>query len=411
MELLKEFWDSEFEYVDREIAKKLVKGNTSHILLGPRRAGKSTLLYNIADLLSKKVGRDSILYLNFEDPLLIGFSHKNFKEILEAYNLLVPNKRPILLLDEIQSVEHNERFLRSLVDKGYRVFVTGSNSKLLKENLKHRLGGRFIFSYIYPLNFEEFLKFKNIKNPLTLRKVKILRLFNEFLKFGGFPEVVLNENKKEILTSYFELNLSDIRNENKAFSMFELEVLVKKIRENIGKPTTVNSYKEFFNSINYNIDKNKLYLYFNAMMDNFFLVKVEKYTSSVLKRSYEKKFYFIDNGYISLLDVKEDLGLKLENLVALELIKRNVKVYYWKGKHECDFIVSTKKGREAIQVSYQLDGNRKREIEGLLEAMRFFDLKKGLILTYDEEDELKVEGRKIVIMPVWKWLLNFSAKR
>ena len=408
--IYKEFWYSHINYISRDFAHTISKNKLSYIIIGPRRSGKSYFLYNIIDILGKK--KEDIIFVNFEDPRLTGFTANNLLEILETYKQIFPDKKPILFLDEIQNIEGFAKYVWFLVDTGHRVFITGSDSITLNLNVIQKLGGRLMHLDFYPLNFKEFMYFKDNKiNPNTLPKFKLLSFFDEYLEFGGFPEVVLNNDKKNILTTYYNLVISDILKQNSSFKEFEIKNIVKKIRENIGKPTTISSFLKFFTFIDYKINKNKLYDYFDKLESHFFILSLENYTKSVKKRTYEKKYYLIDNGYIKIMDIEGDLGLKLENLVFLELLKKKDNVFYWQNekKQECDFVIEEKgKIVKAIQVAYELnDQNKDREIKGLLEAMKFFKLKEGLLLIYDgSESKLEIEGKKIIVKPVLKWLLE-----
>ncbi len=411
IELYKKFWSSKRIFMPRKIALDLASGTESWLLTGPRRSGKSTLLYDIFTLLvNKGSNKTDFIFVNFEDPTLTTFKFENFGEILATYNSLYPDKKPILLLDEIQHITNWEKFVRNLVDNQYRVFVTGSNSGMLSNNSKSLLGGRFIQKNITPCSFFETLYFKgyNIDKVKIMSEPKIKNNFKGFLDYGGFPEVVLSNKKEEILNTYFDLAISDVLKERSDFEEFELKTLIMKIRENIGKEATTNSYTSFFNSINYKIDKNKIYKYFDALEEKYIIVRLNQYRKSVKSRTLGKKTYIIDNGYVFLFDVKQDNGLKLENQIFLELYKRNKEIYYYKNKFECDFIIKEKeKVSEVIQVSHELnDENRKREIGGLLMAMTEFNLGSGLILTSDQEQVIKKGNKKIKVMPAWKWVLE-----
>jgi len=315
-----------------------------------------------------------------------------------------------LLLDEIQHIDNWERYVRNLVDNQYRVFVTGSNSRMLNANSRSLRGARFIEKKVLPLNFECFLYFKGFtkRDVLIQPNAKIINLFREYLQYGGFPEVVLSNKKEDILTSYFELGVSDVLKTNSDFNELEIKLLLKKIRENIKSEVTINSYNSFFKSIDYKIDKNKVYNYFQVFEDNFLVLSLSQYRKSLRTRSFGKKMYFIDNGYVSLFDVKEDFGLKLENLIFLELYATGRKIYYYKNDLECDFVVcENDKVKECIQVTYELtDKDKSREVNGLLNAITDLNLNSGVILTYNQEQIIKQDKKTIYVKPVWKWLLG-----
>ena len=165
----------------------------NYVFVGIRRAGKSYILYQrIQQLLNSGIGWDEILYINFEDERLGNITAQDLNLLLEIH-MEMYGKRPILFLDEIQNIDGWEKFARRLADSKYRVYITGSNAKMLSKEIQSTLGGRYIPVDIYPYSFNEFLAAKNIKLlPTTLygteTKAEVIRLFNDYCRFGGFPE-------------------------------------------------------------------------------------------------------------------------------------------------------------------------------------------------------------------------------
>ncbi len=406
--MIAEGWDLELRYIPRNIIpSEIIESKLSLVLVGPRRAGKSYTMYEMKAKLTKD--RDFI-YINFEDERLLRFRSEDFELILEAYYEL-REKNPILFFDEIHNIEGWERYVRRLADTGYKVIITGSNSKMLSREIAERLGGRFVEIDIYPLNFREFLKFKGLEfkeeSLYSRQRFKLKKYFDEYLEFGGFPEVSLfskKENKEKLLKTYFDLVFyKDILSRERIENEEALKFIIKKLRENIGKVITPRRVYSYLKDLGIAVSPNTVEKYISYLEEAFLVVPCLPFAKSVSKQI-RKKRYFIDNGYVKLFEIKEDKGLLLENLVFTELIKHGKKVFYHLGKRECDFIVNSK---EAIQVTYELnEENEEREVKGLLEAIEAYNLKKGLIITYDQEKKIEVEDKMISVVPAWKWILK-----
>jgi hypothetical protein len=409
--LIVEYWDREPEYVQRNKAPEdLIAGKHSLVIVGPRRAGKSYTLHEARDhLISKGIEKNSFIYLNFEDERLAEFTKKDFDQILEAYHSLAEGK-PIFFLDEIQNVDGWAKFIRRLADSGYKVLATGSNSNMLSKEIAERLGGRFPEIDIYPLNFMEFLKFKGFEfkkeHLYSKDRFAIVKYFDEYITFGGFPEVALlsdEASKMKVLRSYFNLVFyrdlmtdKDLKNEE------ALRFMIKKLRECIGNVITPRAIYASLKKADIQVGPNTVEKYIDYLEEAFLVIPCYPFAKSVVKQE-KKKRYFIDNGYIKLFEVKEDKNLLLENLVFTELIKRGKRVHFHQGKKECDFIVDKSL---AIQVTQEVtEKNEDREYGGLMEAMEVYEIQEGIILTYDQEKEVVINNKKIQLMPVWKWLL------
>lgn len=406
--IMTDFWNSKAPYTPRnKVSRELAEGKTSLVITGPRRAGKSFTLYEIRDHLATQ--QKDVAYVNFEDERLHGFKKEQFDLILDAYYEL-RRGQPVILLDEIQNVNGWGPFLRRLADNQYKVIATGSNSNMLTRDIAQKLGGRFIQLTVMPLNFAEFLQFKNVpatKEAFYSReKYAIKQCFDEYLNFGGFPEVAtLTEpaNKTRLLQTYFDLVFyQDLVSREKMRNEEALRHIVKKLRETLGNATAPRAIHASTKSAGISIGPNTVEKYIASLENAYVILPCLPYAKS-LSRQTRKKRYFIDNGYIKLFEIKPDEGLLLENLVYTELIKYGHSPRYHQHKKECDFIISD----HAIQVTREInDANKDREISGLLEAARAFKLKHATIITRDQEETLHAEGRKIQIVPAWKWMLE-----
>lgn len=410
--IITEFWERKPTYITRKkVLPDLIRGKISLVIIGPRRAGKSYTIHEIKDnLFEHDIEGENYIYLNFEDERLADFSKEHFDLILDAYYEM-KEKKPVLFLDEIQNIEGWNRFVRRLADNDYKVIVTGSNSEMLSRKIAEKLGGRFPEINIYPLNFKEFLKFKGIEFKErylhSKQRFVIKKYFEEYLSYGGFPEVSLlsrSGSKMKVLRSYFNLVFyKDMIAKKKVHNEIALRFIIKKIRENIGKVATPRAIYASLKNAEIEVGPTTVENYVDYLEEAFLVVPCSQFVKSVIKQE-KKKRYFIDNGYIKVFEIKEDLGLLLENLVFCEFLKKEKKVYFHQGKRECDFIVDKEK---AIQVTYKLnEENKEREIEGILEAMEAYKIKNGIIITYEQEDEIVKDNKKIRVVPAWKWCLN-----
>ena len=398
------------------------------VLKGIRRCGKSTLLINhIKKLLNQGVDIKETLFINFEDPRLeIDLSVNIFEEIIDVYKEYVNNNSQIyLFLDEIQNVSQWEKWVRTLYElkKVKKIYITGSSSKLLSREYGTALSGRFLDLNIYPISFIEFLEFKgenNInKQNLITNKIKYKRYFNQYLEIGGFPKVVLtNEEfirKKEVLNYFETIILKDIVARYNLKNYDNVKKVAIYLISNISKIINLNKIRTSLN-ISYELVEK----YFEYLKETYLVYELNRYDYSLKKQySSSKKVYVGDISFVKEIgfSFSEDLGRVYENLVFLELIKRfedtNTaeisSIYYHYENYECDFIIKT--GLEitqAIQVTKSLSNEetRKRELNGLKDAMKKHNLSQGLILTEDESEEFEYQGYKVTVKPIWRWLLE-----
>ncbi|MBP1910114.1 ATP-binding protein [Methanolobus bombayensis] len=388
--------------------------NTEEILLilGARRTGKSTLIYQlIRSLELPEDEMESVLYMNLDEPVFQSQAERAdlLSGIIEDHIAATKKERYFIFLDEVQNFKYWTQTLKTLydTDKRLKFILTGSTSSLLEKKTITRLSGRYLALTVYPLTFREQLDFKGLKRPTSAEK----RLeFEEYLRHGSFPRISLEEDtdiKEELLKNYYEtIYLKDIIFPHKLRNNRDVINLLYFIISNVGKPF---SYNSMANALEISADTVKEYLGYAE--DSYLLYSINKFDYSLRKQlANPKKIYCLDTGMINAVSFRfsENYGRLLENLVFIELVRRQSEVYYHKGTYECDFLIKTKQRiTGAIQVTKELNpDNRKRELEGLLEAMKAHDLQEGLILTRDISDMIEIDGRKILIKPVWKWLLE-----
>lgn len=393
---------------------RLTKTDQIVAITGVRRSGKSTLMKQfIKKKISSGIKSTLFLYVNFEEPKFSGSLSSEFlQQIYEAYfEIIKPDEKPWLFLDEIQNVPNWERFVRGLHEKKEaNIFISGSTAKLLGKELGTLLTGRWVEMKTYPLDFREFLLFKHMKieNKIDMlsNKVKIKQLLREYLEFGGFPLVALKEEKEEILRRYFDdIVERDIAMRFKIRKTEKLKALARYFLTNFSSHI---SYRKIAKFIGLSLDSIERYSSF--MSEAYLLFFVQKFSYSLKEQEVNPRVvYGIDSGLINITGFRfsENLGKLYENAVFLSLLEGQKEIYYHKNRGECDFLI--KEGQKvvhAIQVSYQIKENREREVNGLLEAMDAFQLNAGLIITEDMEEEERIDGREIVYMPLWKWLIS-----
>ncbi len=388
--------------------KKNIKLPHIIVLTGLRRVGKSTLLRQI---IKKYYADKDFYYISFEDERLFNFKADNFNVLYETLVELFGEKKTFFI-DEIQNINHFENFVRRFYDAGFKFFITGSNANLLSKELGTKLTGRYIDLIVNPFSFDEYLniekKFKYSKEMLykTEDRAKLKKMFGKYLISGGMPEFLIYKDPGILTRIYEDIVIKDIAVRYKVENLYEMRELYQYLITNFANRFSFNGLKQIVDLGSITTIKN--YLLF--LTETFFVSLVYKFDFSLKKQIVnEKKVYVIDNGFIPVLSIKlnKDKGWLLENLV-FNVLKKSDKIFYFSGKNECDFVIQNdKKITNVIQVTNELsDNNKQRELKGLLEAMEYFKLKNGLILTSDQETNITLDKKYILVKPVWKWLLE-----
>ena len=391
----------------------------NYVLIGVRRAGKSFMLYQqIQDNLKKGITWDSMLYINFEDERLIGMTAQELNLILEVHGMMSA-QRPILFLDEIQNIEGWDKFARRLADNKYRVYITGSNAKMLSSDVATTLGGRYITKHILPYSFSEYLSANNIPYDdmniaTTSGRADVQRYFAEYFRFGGFPEGAQLASKRDYLNSvYQKIYIGDIATRNKIDNLFSLRILFRKMAESVKQPTSFTRLSNIIASTGAKLGKATIINYIEYSKDAFLIYSIKNIADNLTNRETNPKYYFVDNGIISILALDIDTSL-LENMVAMELIRRygiDERVFFYNRNIEVDFYIPD--AALAIQVSYnphKTDETWQRESSALIKLTKVLDCQRLLILSYDTEETVEVNGKTIEVMPVWKWLIQDFSK-
>ncbi len=417
IKLIRDFFSREikFEGVERELKIEETKKIVS--IVGPRRSGKTWYFYYLFQNLEKP------MYVNFED---IAFRDIRPEEIFELIKIFseVKYEPKTLLLDEVQNLKKWEIVVRSLYDRGFKIFITGSSSKLLSKEIATQLRGRSLTYLLLPFSFREFLKAKGFEVKETYECIgKLLKLLEEYMYFGGFPEVVLSSNKERILKEYFdEIFYKDFVERHKIKSIDFGRFLFEFCFQNFSKEISFKKIKNYFER---KISDTTLYNYIEKLEDTLSVFFLKKYSKSVyIRSSWPRKVYVVDLGISTILGFEKNIGKRLENIVFLELLRKTNKnplmeVYYFKDyqQHELDFLI--KEGlriKQLIQVTYanSFDEIDKREIRALLHAKELFKQHKPelIVITWDYEDEKELSwfGKKgkIKFVPLWRWLLSHN---
>jgi predicted AAA+ superfamily ATPase len=388
--------------------------SANYVFIGLRRAGKTYLMYqHIQDLLkSGKRSPEDILCLNFEDERLSGIASSDLNTILDCYKELF-DRKPLLFFDEIQNINGWEKFVRRLADSKYRVFVTGSNAKMLSKEIHTTLGGRFICKEVYPLSFREYLGFHKL-TPAENWDVdgetrgRMVRLFGDYFQFGGFAESFFFKDKRDWLNSlYQKILLGDIVLRNGIRNENALRLMARKLAESVMQPMSLDRLKNLLDASRTPISRNTLSDYIRYFEDAYLIFGLPNYTAKFAEKETVQKRYFWDNGLLNLF-LTDPSSRLLENLVALTLKKRyGDKLFHCRRPtSEVDFFIPSE--RFAVQASLSLSdpATKQRETKALLELANAFDVRRLELVTLDSEEEIRVDDRLVSIIPVWKWLLS-----
>ena len=389
------------------------------VLKGVRRSGKSsTLFLTIEKVIKQGVDARLIVFLNFDDERL-QFSVSDFDVILQAYRELYPgiNAADVyFFFDEIQVSDGWEQFVRRVYDnESKNIFISGSNSKLLSSEIATSLRGRTLQYEIFPLSYGEYCNFLSIGDDRynTANKALLISRFLNYLNFGGFPELVLSDFKftDRILQEYYHVMLyRDLVERYEIKNLPALKYFIRRILANLTKSTSINKIFNELKSYGINVGKNSLYEWIDHLESVYLFFPLPKYDPSIVKENAsDKKYYCIDNGLHKALStsLSNNLGALLENTVFLWLrgqIDMNLRLYYFKGKHECDFVIaSSEKVEYLVQVSYDISGlgTMKREIDGILEASQRLNCDHLFLITSEVQEDIEQNGKVIKVRPAW----------
>ena len=382
--------------------EKHLKSKQVSVITGIRRSGKSTLLLQMADLFH------DFHFITFDDERLLNFQVTDFNTLLIELNKHIPSQT--IVIDEVQNIEGWERFVRRLHDQGYKVFISGSNSKLLSSELATHLTGRYIKTELYPFSFFEYLQLKEIdfKVKSTLNLGKLSSALDEYLSKGGFPEFLRSDDPEFLHRIYEDIIYKDLIVRFGIKNTKGFKNMTQYLFTNFTKETNYNSLAGIlgFSSTTSVRD------YVSYLCESYMIFELYRYDYS-LKKQYQsnKKIYTIDNGLRNAISFRtgQDKGRMLENLIFIELKRRGIECWFYKTKNnlEVDFLWFDIEPR-LIQVCYDLTdpSTLKREISALETAMNELSVKSSLILSYNEKRDVVTTTGTISVVPVMEWLMG-----
>ena len=425
-EYLVDFQQKPFPFlVDREL--KLPDTHKIITIIGPRRSGKSYRLYQLmTDLIESGVSKENIIRLDFESPKLSDVRFTEVHEIIKLQWQLYPNsvqKQMFVFVDEPQTMDNWEKAVRALNEEGFRVFVTGSSSKLLSQEIATALRGRTLSYLLLPFSFKEFLTLKQFEGDLhklsSKEKSVLMSLMDEYLEWGGYPEIALentNELKLKTISEYYDLVIfKDIVERFKIKNTKVIKWLIKSAITSCSKEFSIHKIYSTLKSQGIKVSKNTLYEYTSLMEDVLFSFFLPKFKHSERKKELSiNKLYLCDIAFSKLTENSNGKGKKMENTVFLELKRRAApitQISYWKNiqQEEVDFVIQEgPKLKQLIQVSQNISEfeTKKREIRALLKASTELKCSNLLMITENAEATEKIKGKTIQYVPLWKWLLN-----
>ena len=409
------------ELIERDFDFSLIPEKPRKVITfaGCRRTGKTYLMFQLINELSRRIPKEEIFYINFEDERL----EKKIETLTELIptieELFGKKERLYLFLDEVQNVPGWDSWVRRIHDsrREIRLFLSGSSSKLSSREIPTSLRGRALTFEVFPLSFPEFLRFKNFEVPERVdfsgRKAELLNLLREYLIYGGFPEVVLAEDKRikgMIIRDYFNTIIAlDVVERYKVRNPEELRAFIRLLLNS--EYFSLSRAERTMRSLGYSVSKATLANYLRYLEECYFAFPVEVFSPKVkLRIQHPKKIYFVDTAFLTFLSVKfsENIGRLMENAVFIELLRRGKEVNYALGENwEVDFVLPEEE--TLIQVSYDVSSPKtmERELKALKKAKRTFGWKNAWLITWDVEK--KVDG--IEVVPLWRFLLDYRDGR
>ena len=393
--------------IPRTIEQEWLSTSEVLIITGIHRCGKSVLQQQLRNQL-----KEQDFFFNFDDERLVNFTVSDFQTLQECFFELF-GEQHTYYFDEIQNIPGWETFVRRLYNEGNKVVVTGSNARMLSRELGTHLTGRYIAVEIYPFSFKEYLTYKDIHPTqkdfyTTAGRSMLVNNFSKYLEQGGFPKYLESQSARYLSSLYESIIFRDVMARNGLTNEKEIQELVFYLASNATKRITYSSIGKLIGIRHAETIKN----YLEYIQQTYLIFQLLKYSPSVKTQMLSpKKIYFIDNAIINRIgfNATDNIGVKLENIVFVELKRRGLDLFYHSDKKECDFIV--RQGitiTQAYQVTVGMNSEktRQREIDGLREAMQAYHLSEGYIITMDEKKELNVDEGKVHILPVWEWMLK-----
>ena len=386
-----------------------LKSNMAQVVIGVRRCGKSTLCEMY--LKQKNV---EFAYVNFDDDRMKDMSASDLDRLLEALYMTYGEFK-YLFLDEIQNVEGWPLFVNRLLRQKIHLFITGSNSKLLSNELSTHLTGRNNKVELYPFSFSEYCAMKKIDTTSLSTKAKAIRksTLHEYLQHGGFPELFNESNRRGYINGLLDAIIkNDIAKRFKVRNVEALRRISAYLTDNYCQEFVAKTVGDLFGVSNHTAEN-----YYSYLKEAFLLIGINRFSYKSKERVRNEKVYVVDTAFSTERDDNfslENLGWKLENVVCVELMRRYkpmfCDVFYYKDtSSQVDFVVA-KDGnvRELIQVSYDISNEktRKREIRGLKNAAKQLKCNNLTLITFEDNETIEEDGLTINVIPATEWLLR-----
>ena len=379
--------------------------NVIKLITGPRRAGKSVYALQI---LSGK----NYAYLNFDDTQLLGAFNED--AVMQALAEVYPGY-DYLLLDEVQNLDSWDAWVSKLYRRGVNLVITGSNANLLSSEMSTLLTGRYVEIQILPFSMKETLEYKEapIDAELPDEKAKLFIEMDDYLKKGGYPEIVKNRDiEQAYLSALFDsIILKDVAQRHKIRKITELYDLADYLISNYSNPL---SYNEIADELSLgSVTTVKKFCGYLAEPYLFFYLPRYNNKLKEMKKA-PRKVYVIDNGFIYTrsFELSSNNGRQLENMVFIELLRRGYdlekSLFYYRTTNDKEVDFVTRDGRKVtslIQVSYEISKakTREREMDALVKASEELKCENLLLITRDQEDSVEYKGKHIRIVSLVEW--------
>ena len=384
-----------------------LKSTQAQCVIGVRRSGKSTMCYQALQESGLKYA-----YADFDDERLEGMGSDQLNDVLEVLYKIYGDFN-CLFLDEIQNVDGWHLFVNRMLRKKMKVVITGSNAKLLSGELATHLTGRNKEIALYPFSFVEFCRMKDVDLVRKTTKAEAFRrvAFDEYLKQGGFPELMTMEDGRSYVSGLVDNILKrDIEQRYKIAYKAAFEKMAHHLLNVSPAIVVIKDLAELFHFKSEHTARN----YVNYLQEAYMLIGVQKYSQKSRVRSVQEKVYAVDVAMMSEREnafAGENLGHRLETIVLVHLMRRckmeGLDVYYLNERYgECDFLVcKDNKVLQAIQVSYDISSEKteKREKNGLALAARVTGCNNLLLLTDHESGWKEHDGYRMKVQPVYEW--------
>jgi predicted AAA+ superfamily ATPase len=384
-------------------------------VVGPRRAGKTYLLY----LILKRDLDKGVLFLNFEDIALADMDRKGLLTLPDLYEEITGRRAGVLLLDEAQAMKGWELAVRELHEqKRYEIYLTGSSSKLLAGEVATELRGRGLNILLLPLSFNEYLGFRDWPNKKRYSTSEINRvkgLLREYLESGSFPDVVKDPQVRErFFRDYLDLVVyRDIIERHNVKNLYALRVMMRSIISSYSNLFSVNKLHKALTSQNLGVGKRSLYEYFGYLQDALFVFPLQRFSGSPRTSKLSIPKVFLSDSALPYVTGDWGIGRSMENAVYLQLLRLadrdpSREHFYWRDDAgaEVDFVVRGPKGPlEMIQVTHVLEErNYHREVDGLIKGSKDIGCNRLTLITWDGGKDIDVEDARIQTISLWEWL-------